>query len=119
MREPRTLPPLCYVGDHVVGVVSACHCPEVEVDRDTNVFAVASPPHESHDIVPPRQEDDLPEGVGFEDYKRWCRMFAAAPKMLAACKTAAIALGAYATGVPILGEALEHLNAAIREAEGS
>jgi hypothetical protein len=79
----RKLPRLHYIGDVVVGVASDCSCEPIEVSRDTNVFAIASPPHESHDIVPPRTENEMPEGVDFEDYTRWCRMFAASPDLLA------------------------------------
>jgi hypothetical protein len=80
------LPALCYIGDEIVGVVSDCQCPQTVYPLDAGPVCVASHPHESHDIVPPRMMDDLPEGVDFEHYKQWCRMFAAAPDLLAACK---------------------------------
>ena len=83
------LPALCYIGDVIVGVVSECLCPPIEVLTEhagIGHYCTVDHPHESHDIVPLLGEDELPEGVDFGDYQRWCRMFAAAPDLLAACK---------------------------------
>ena len=85
MSEQR-LPRLHYVGDAYVGVVSDCRCPEVMRPFLDGQILTAEHAHEQHDIVPVRNEDELPEGVDFEHYKAWCRMFAAAPDLFAACE---------------------------------
>lgn len=77
-----TTPKLYYVGDDAVGVCSECLCP-APAPRGLARFWPEHP-HEAHDIVPVRFEEDLPEGVNFADYKRWCRLFAAAPDLQAA-----------------------------------
>lgn len=88
----KTLPQLWLIGPHVVGVVSECHCPGIPRPLAEGVTFVPDREHEGHDIVPPRMEQDMPEGVDFEDYTRWCQMFAAAPDMLAALETARLEL---------------------------
>ncbi len=79
----KPLPRLHYIGDVIVGVVSDCRCHSTVCPSTGTVSVLPEWEHESHDIVPPRAEHDLPDGVDFEDYKRWCRMFAAAPDLLA------------------------------------
>jgi hypothetical protein len=85
----RKMPDLWYIGDIIVGVVSACDCPATPgpgPEAKGGAWMIAEHPHEGHDIVKPVTEDDLPEGVCWEDWIAWCRMFAAAPKMLALLK---------------------------------
>src|SRR5215468_498616 len=77
----KPLPRLCYIGDVLVGVVSACDCPLPVYPEADGLVCVPDRPHESHDIVPVRGEEELPEGVEMDDYRRWCRLFAAAPAM--------------------------------------
>jgi len=79
----KPLPRLCYIGDVLVGVVSACDCPLPVYPEADGLVCVPDRPHESHDIVPVRGEEELPEGVEMDDYRRWCRLFAAAPELAA------------------------------------
>jgi hypothetical protein len=108
------LPKLHYIGDAVVGVVTNCECPRVIPPGD-GPMSIADHPHESHDIVPPRMEDDMPEGVDFEHYKRWCRMFAAAPDLLAACEAVLDRHNYQGTGEP-WSHLFDQVRAAVRKA---
>jgi hypothetical protein len=81
-------PALWYISI-LVGVAEECRCPAVEPERPDPTarhYIVVDYPHEAHDVVPVRGEDDLPEGLSFGRYKELCRMFAAAPDLLAACE---------------------------------
>lgn len=75
-----------YVGDEGVGVITDCDCPEEEIGQFPNGETIFIAPHESHDVVKPLFESALPEGVTMETWRRWMKLIAAAPDLLAACE---------------------------------
>lgn len=86
MSESKHTPfPWDYVGDHIVGVYGACRC-ETEVhERDESgetLVCYSDYQHESHEVVPPITEDDLPEGVTMEEHIANCTMIGALPELL-------------------------------------
>jgi len=84
MLEKCTAGKWDYVGDHIVGVVGNCNCPVEEPELAEGEMAIYSDrAHESHDVVPPVIEDDLPEGVTMEEHMANCKLIAAAVN---ACK---------------------------------
>lgn len=75
-----------YVGDHVVGVVGDCECQTKPPEGDFVAYPLTA--HESHDVVKPIFEDQLPEGVTMEEHMANCHLIAAAKDLFKACNAA-------------------------------
>lgn len=73
--------PWDYIGDVIVGVTAACHCPTVVTSHADIAYAL--PPHESHDVVEPTTEADRGDDiVTHEQHQANCRFIAAARNAL-------------------------------------
>lgn len=92
MTQPKFSPGRWdYVGDVVVGVVADCCCPaetktgksdDPDVPGHMSGFTVVRESlHESHDLIKPVFEEDLPEGVSMKEWQDNCRLWAASKEM--------------------------------------
>jgi hypothetical protein len=87
MSETKWTPrPWDYIGDHIVGVSGRCECPVKQSFGEW--FAYPEFAHESHDVVTPIIEDDLPEGVTMQEHMANCHLIAAAPDLYDALQEA-------------------------------
>jgi hypothetical protein len=89
MAETKHTPgPWVYVGDEIVGVIADCDCPKPDHSGESEgVYVYPTSEHESHDIVPPVFESQLPEGMTMKRHQANCRLIAAAPDLLGACES--------------------------------